>query len=234
MPQALQESIDLKYPVVLVHGIFAHDRRSLIDFWGRIPEVFRINGITVFFGNTDAWGNHQSNASLLKSTIDRILSETGSERVNIIAHSKGGIDSRYLIWKYDYGDKVASLTTICTPHHGSELADWIFQRRLVHSNFGKRIMQIIGDLWGDTNPDIRNLNYQLTTEKMKDFNNIITADYRVFYQSFFTTLTSTFWGISFAMLYKILDAPLSALMKKNYDALDRITGNQWSMNNDRS
>jgi len=44
----------LKYPVILVHGIAAHDRKSLVSFWGRIPQIYRDNGIEVFFGNTDS------------------------------------------------------------------------------------------------------------------------------------------------------------------------------------
>jgi len=37
----------LKYPVVLVHGIVAHDRARVVRFWGRIPDVLRKNGVRV-------------------------------------------------------------------------------------------------------------------------------------------------------------------------------------------
>jgi triacylglycerol lipase len=191
------DKINLKYPVVLVHGILAHDRRSLIDFWGRIPDILRKNGINVYFGGTDAWGSYESNALLLKDTIDRILLETESEKVNIIAHSKGGIDSRYLIWRHNYGDKVASLTTVSTPHHGAELADLIFQQRIVHTNMTKRALDIFGRLYGDINPDMFNLNYQLTTVNMKQFNQIVVKDERVFYQSYYTTMRNPFDDIMF-------------------------------------
>ena len=184
-----------------MHGIFAHDRQSIIDFWGRIPDVLRSNGVQVFFGNTDAWGSFDSNAEILKSTIDRILSETESEKVNIIAHSKGGLDSRYLIWKYDYGDKVASLSTISTPHHGAELADILFNRKFVHTNATRRALDIFGELWGDTNPDIYNLNYQLTTEKMKEFNEKVVMDSRVFYQSIYTVMNNSFGDLLFFNSY---------------------------------
>ncbi|MCL2758738.1 MAG: hypothetical protein FWD22_00785 [Treponema sp.] len=190
-------NINIKYPVVLVHGIFAHDRRSIIDFWGRIPKVLKDPGINVYYGNTDAWGSYETNAEILKSTIDNILLETKSEKVNIIAHSKGGIDSRYLIWKYDYGDKVASLTTVSTPHHGSELADLIFSKKIVHSKMGKNIMRVIGELWGDTNPDIYNVNYQLTTEKMSEFNELVKMDPNVFYQSIYSTMRNAFDDLMF-------------------------------------
>ena len=30
-----------KYPIVLVHGIIAHDRPGVIKYWGRIPETLQ-------------------------------------------------------------------------------------------------------------------------------------------------------------------------------------------------
>jgi triacylglycerol lipase len=190
-------TLSLKYPVVLVHGIVAHDRGGIVNFWGRIPNKLQENNIKVFFGNTDAWGSYESNAELLKAAIDKILDETNSEKVNIIAHSKGGIDSRYLIWKYDYGDKVASLTTISTPHHGAEIADLIYDQKIVHSRLVKNALAVYGKLYGDINPDLFNVNYQLTTTKMKEFNENIGIDHRVYYQSMYTTMRNSFDDLMF-------------------------------------
>jgi triacylglycerol lipase len=190
-------TLSLKYPVVLVHGIVAHDRGGIIDFWGRIPKKLQENDVKVFFGNTDAWGSYESNAEILKTTIDKILEETNSEKVNIIAHSKGGIDSRYLIWKYNYGDKVASLTTISTPHHGAKIADLIYNQKVIHSRISKNALIIFGKLYGDTNPDLFNVNYQLTTEKMREFNVNISMDYKVHYQSLYTVMRNSFDDLMF-------------------------------------
>ena len=197
-------TLSLKYPVVLVHGIVAHDRGRIINFWGRIPKKLQENNVKVFFGNTDSWGSYESNAEILKATIDRILDETNSEKVNIIAHSKGGIDSRYLIWKYNYGDKVASLTTISTPHHGAEIADLIYSQKIVHSRITKNALIIYGKLYGDTNPDLFNVNYQLTTEKMKEFNENIGMDDRVYYQSIYTLMNNSFDDLMFFYSYRYI------------------------------
>ena len=181
-------SIELKYPVVLVHGIARTDRGRHQESWGRIPQVLRETGIEVFFGNTDAWGDVSSNAELLKVTIDMILRNTGHEKVNIIAHSKGGIDSRYFIWKYDYGDRVASLTTISTPHGGSEIADFIYRSGVIHSESTRRGLFNLARIFGDANPDIFNVNQNLTTWNMRDFNAAVTKDERVFYQVFYSVM----------------------------------------------
>jgi len=187
----------MKYPIVLVHGIIAHDRGGLVNFWGRIPEKLKEHGIKVYFGNTDAWGSYESNAEILQTTIEKVLHETKSKKVNILSHSKGGIDSRYLVWKYDFGDKVASLTTVSTPHHGAEIADLIYKQKIVHSDKAKKILATFGKIYGDINPDLYNVNYQLTTEKMKEFNENITADKRVYYQSLYSTMKDSIDDIVF-------------------------------------
>ena len=184
--------IALNYPVVFVHGIIANDREGIINFWGRIPERLSNMGVQVFFGNTDAWGDYESNALILKETIEKILLETGKEKVNIIAHSKGGLDSRYLIWRYDFGGKIASLTTIGTPHHGSEIADLIYNQKLVHTKVSKNALALYGKLSRDINPDIYRVNYQLTTMYMKEFNEKAIPDDRVYCQSFYTTMRNAF------------------------------------------
>jgi triacylglycerol lipase len=186
----MPDNIPLQYPVVLVHGIFAHDRGSIIKFWGRIPQVFMGRGIQVFWGNTDAWGSYESNALILKKTIESILSQTRARKVNIIAHSKGGIDTRYLIWKHDFGDKIASLTSICTPHHGAEIADYMYKKEILRQQLSRKALTLFGKIYGDSNPNLYKLIYQLTTARMKEFNQKIAMDNRVFYQSLYTTMNN--------------------------------------------
>ena len=195
------EKITLNYPVVLAHGIVAHDRKTFFDFWGRIPQTLTSMGIPVFFGNTDAWGSYESNALMLKATIEKIVLETNLEKVNIIAHSKGGLDSRYLIWKHDFGGKIASLTTICTPHRGSEMANSMYSKKWIHTKLGRKFLDVFGKVYGDINPDIYTLIYQLTTAYMQEFNEKVINDDRVYYQSFYTTMKNAFNDILFSRSY---------------------------------
>ena len=194
----------MKYPVVFVHGIIAHDRSRYFSFWGRVPKTLKEKGIQVFLGNTDSWGSCESNARILKENIENILLETKAEKINIIAHSKGGIDSRFLIWKHNFGDKIASLTTISTPHHGSELADLIFSKEVIHTGIVRRALNIFGKLYGDINPDLYNLNYQLTTGKMKEFNDNIIMDKNVYCQSLYTTMKNSFDDLMFSYSHRYL------------------------------
>ena len=59
--------------------------------------------------------------------LREILRKTGAEKVNIIAHSKGGLDSRWAISKLGLAPHVASLTTINTPHRGCVFAQHLLR-----------------------------------------------------------------------------------------------------------
>ena len=115
-----------KYPIVLAHGIAAKQLRILNAF-GQIGSELEKEGYKVYVADTDGFGSVENNAEQLKSFIERVLSETGAEKVNIIAHSKGGLDAKYMITKLYMEDKIASLTTLCTPHKGSVIASKIWE-----------------------------------------------------------------------------------------------------------
>ena len=172
-----------------------------MSYWGRIPETLRSKGIYAFLGNTDAWGRYDSNAEILKNTVDAVLRETRVKKVNIIAHSKGGLDARYFIWKYRYGGQVASLTTMSTPHRGSELADILFKQKTIHSALAKKILKVFGKLYGDADPDLYNVIHHLTTEEMQAFNETAGMDDRVYYQSVYTTMRGSWDDLMFFYSY---------------------------------
>jgi triacylglycerol lipase len=116
-----------KYPILMVHGVFFRDFKY-VNYWGRIPKELETNGAAIFYGNQPSAASVADSAAVLKERILQILAETGAEKVNIIAHSKGGLDSRYAIAKLGMGEYVASLTTINTPHRGCLFADYLLTK----------------------------------------------------------------------------------------------------------
>src|SRR5207237_9941038 len=82
-------------------------------------------GFEVVVVQGKAWDTVQERAAALKA---QILAQYPDPRVkvNLIGHSMGGLDSRYAVSNLGLGDKVASVTTIGTPHRGSSVADVIF------------------------------------------------------------------------------------------------------------
>jgi triacylglycerol lipase len=62
-------------------------------------------------------------AEQLKAFVDRVTRCACKERVNLIAHSQGGLDARYLLGPLEFAHRVSSITTISSPHRGFELAE---------------------------------------------------------------------------------------------------------------
>ena len=81
-----------RYPILLVHGVFFRDFR-FFQYWGRIPGELKRNGAVLFYGNQQSAASVAECGQELAGRIRQILAETGCEKVNIIAHSKGGLDS---------------------------------------------------------------------------------------------------------------------------------------------
>ena len=118
--------MNTKYPIILVHGLMIKQSKILKAF-GKIEKVLDEAGYDVYVSDHDAYGSIENNAEQLKSYILNVLEKTGAEKVNIISHSKGGLDSKYMIENLGMEDKVASLTTLCTPHKGSVVASVIWK-----------------------------------------------------------------------------------------------------------
>lgn len=190
------EKVKLKYPIILVHGIGARDSGL---FWGRIPKKLESLGLKVFLGKTDSWGSIDSNANYLKSTVDKVLSECQCDKVNIIAHSKGGIDSRYLISSLNYGEYVASLTTVSTPHLGSELVDYIFEKKSIYNPFARIIVNLVVKLYGDKSPEPYKIISELTTQSMKNFNEQNPDKEGIYYSSYHSYMRNSFDDISYSL-----------------------------------
>lgn len=149
-----------RYPIILVHGLMLKDYRFFKAF-GNIERFLRSRGYTVYTSDADGVGSIENNALQLRRQIFRILRKTGSKKVNLIAHSKGGLDSRYMIERLGMGRYVASLTFLCTPHYGSEIASRLYS--LPHPLRGGIAFWI--NLWyrlsGDKNPDVLTVCRQL-------------------------------------------------------------------------
>lgn len=196
------DAINLKYPLILVHGIGAKDKRF---FWGRIPERLRAAGLKVSLGNTDSWGGFESNAHALAKTVDETLALNNSEKVNIIAHSKGGLDSRFLISSLGYADKVASLTTISTPHYGSEIVDFIIENRAIYNPVAKRIINLATWMYGDRSPEPYKIVDELSTQNMIEFNRNNPDNPNIYYSSYHSLLKGPFDDLSYYYTYSYLE-----------------------------
>jgi len=114
-----------RYPIVLVHGLLGFGqlgigRENAKYYFKGVREDLTRLGYSVFLTKVGDRDGVAVRAAQLKRRINRIT----SGKVNIIAHSMGGLDARYMIAHLDMANRVASLTMISTPHRGSAYADW--------------------------------------------------------------------------------------------------------------
>ena len=178
-----------KYPILLVHGVFFRDTKYF-NYWGRIPAELETNGAVIFYGNHQSASSVADSAAELKSRIVEILAETGAEKLNIIAHSKGGLDCRYAISKLGISDKVASLTTINTPHNGCLFADYLLSK--IPASTKNKVADTYNSTlkkFGEPNPDFLAAVNDLTDSACKQLNTEISTPQGIYCQSVGSVLT---------------------------------------------
>lgn len=114
-----------RYPLVFCHGMLAYSLLRLrlpgnLNCFAPLGEFFAERGIRVLFPQVPPTSGVAERAARLKEQIRAWTDEP----VHVVAHSMGGLDARYMISCLGMAEQVRSLTTVCTPHFGSHLADW--------------------------------------------------------------------------------------------------------------
>ena len=181
--RAESEICKTKYPILLVHGVFFRDFRY-VNYWGRIPKELQRNGATVYYGQQQSAAAVEDSGRELADRIRQILAETGCEKVNIIAHSKGGLDSRAAIAHAGCAPCVASLTTINTPHRGCIFAEYLLKkipaaaRQKIADTYNAALKRL-----GDEAPDFLAAVTDLTASACEARNAATPDPPGVFYQS---------------------------------------------------
>ena len=210
-----------KYPILLLHGVAAKSEVLGAHYFGRLPKALKSKGYEVFDGNHLAWGSFDQNANILYEDINYKTEELGYEKVNIISHSKGGLDARYMLWKYSpvgISNRVASLTTLNTPHRGSVTADSLFA--VVPDSLHwipVMITNVIAAFQGEWNTDSLAVYQSMRTEDMAFLNAIIGdpsegCAYEVYCQSYSSIVTESIadkFSQTLAWLNKQLGKPVN-------------------------
>jgi len=109
-----------RYPILLGHGFGGSSSHLTFN---AVDVALRKDGHHVVLGDVPPFAPVAVRAKVLADEVDALLADTGAEKVNLISHSMGGLDARELVAVLGYGDRVASVTTISTPHRGSAVAD---------------------------------------------------------------------------------------------------------------
>ncbi|MSR57570.1 MAG: alpha/beta hydrolase [Planctomycetaceae bacterium] len=142
-------------PVLLVHGILPFG-----DTWSG-PWTSGLTELGIPFEAIElgfpALDSIQNNAGKIDASFEEMQNRFGIDKINIVAHSKGGLDSREFAESHDVVDR---LIQIGTPNAGSPLAD-VIQAGLI--DIGGIIPALFIDLLAPA-------AYQLTTAYMELYN----------------------------------------------------------------
>src|SRR5690606_28906550 len=178
------------HPIVLAHGFFGFEDFAGIDFityFYGVKDHLAAQGETlVFTPAVDPFNDSEVRGAELLAHVEAILAETGHARVNLIGHSQGGLDARWVA--YQRPELVASVTTFATPHRGSPMADVVLG--LVEDprarDLADRLVRLIGaPLWdaaGEETSVFASLR-QFSSSGSADFNTRITNQPGVAYYS---------------------------------------------------
>jgi pimeloyl-ACP methyl ester carboxylesterase len=113
-------------PVVLVHGTFL----DMANDWQALSPLLVDNGYCVFalnYGSSngsgtlgiDATGSIPASAEELDAFVAKVLTATGTSKVDIVGHSQGGMMPRYYLRFLGGAAKVGTLVGLAPSNHGT-------------------------------------------------------------------------------------------------------------------
>jgi triacylglycerol lipase len=170
-------------PLLFVDGIDARPEFS----WSPslLARVQAVTGSEVQLVQLPPWSTTEVRAAALARALD----DAGAERVNLVCYAVAGLDCRYVVSPHGlYRDdpeaqgrmagRVASITTIATPHHGTEVA-----REVLSATDTGLVGAVLGPD-GEDDARVRQVLEGLTCEAVVDFDRQIDDAPGVVYQSF--------------------------------------------------
>jgi triacylglycerol lipase len=123
----------------------------------------------VYYGNHESASSVQDAARELNERIKDIVATTGCSKVNVIAHSKGGLDVRWAASCLDAAPLIASITTINTPHRGCGFAEYLLEKIPVSQQESLASAYNAAALHaGDAHPDFLAAVHDLTTSRCEE------------------------------------------------------------------
>lgn len=120
LPQSYAQSTK-PVPVLLIHG-YNSDAKVWKE-WELLLNNSQIPYKAVNFTQNDKCGSAKDHADELKNIVSNFKKNMGVEKINIVAHSKGGLDTRIYLTNNITNDAVANFIMIGTPNKGSPVED---------------------------------------------------------------------------------------------------------------
>jgi predicted alpha/beta hydrolase family esterase len=110
--------IDGKTPVIILPGIFGR-----WAFLKPLADHISLLGHPVYI--VPKLGNNIGDIPTSVKKVSEVIKENNLKNVVIVAHSKGGLISKYLLVEDESSKKVKGVIAIATPFHGSSIGKFI-------------------------------------------------------------------------------------------------------------
>jgi len=105
-------------PVIFVHGINGSSADNAVMRQWLIEDGWPAERVFTLDYPDPSWGCNVDNADFLATVVQTVLAQTGKPRVDIVAHSMGGLSSRYFVKNLGGQELVNTFVTMGTMHHG--------------------------------------------------------------------------------------------------------------------
>jgi triacylglycerol lipase len=153
-------------PIVFAHGLGISG--EAYELLGGLRKFFGQRNRPFLIAMTPVAGSIEERAEILKREIARLVP---SGKLHLVAHSMGGLDARLALQDPALAQRVLSLTTLSTPHHGSPVADYVV-RHLDELETNAVVKKWVEKLFGGSLDAVR----ELTTTYMDGQFNPQVAD----------------------------------------------------------
>ncbi len=118
------EQVTTRYPIVLMHGMAGTDAFfDMLDYYYEVAPTLQAAGYPVHVAAVDPFQPTPVRAQTWSTHLEALFTSGEARRVNLIGHSQGGLDARYVTTHLDPDQRIRSVTTIATPHRGALVAD---------------------------------------------------------------------------------------------------------------
>jgi triacylglycerol lipase len=219
--------------IVLVHGILGFRERFGFAYFRGVAEHLAEKGFNVAVPQLDPTQGIKIRAAQLQDQINQALANGSLDptlKTHIIAHSMGGLDSRWMLSPANPNRiraAIRSLTTVSTPHRGSPVADLIDCPEKL-SAFGGLPFGLIAN---PLQPVLEALGISLnglrdlTTKSCQDFNATCTDNEAVAY--FSVAGVGRLGFPETAAVFLLFHKYISALTNEPNDGMVTVRSAQW-------
>jgi triacylglycerol esterase/lipase EstA (alpha/beta hydrolase family) len=165
-----------RYPLVLSHGFAGFDRVGPLEYFAGVAPALRARGFAVYLTAVEpVAATEGARDPELARQVACIAERAGAAKLNLVGHSQGGLDARFVAADPDFAGRVATVTTIATPHHGTVLAD-LFLGVLpgATDDLFNAVAELVGVVVGapEQEASLRAAMAQMTTAQMAVFNDL--------------------------------------------------------------